>query len=173
VTNGDGPEEGVISPEEYESFRKRLADETEAIPGHLGRPIGTRVLKPEDLYRQVSGIAPDLFAYFGQLRRHSVGTVGLGTIPTFDNDTGPDQANHAEEGLFILSGPGVAAGRRWDGGQLMGIAPTLLRLCGMDVPADMQGRAFPAEVIGTAGGRPEPAGRVEEHPFVVPGSLAR
>ena len=38
---------------------------------------------------------PDLFVYFGDLRWRSVGTVGTGQIHTFENDTGPDDANHA------------------------------------------------------------------------------
>jgi predicted AlkP superfamily phosphohydrolase/phosphomutase len=137
--------QGMIPPGEYESFRDQLAREIEAIPDEQGRPIGTRCLKPEALYRRVNGVAPDLFAYFGQLRWRSVGTVGLGAVQTFENDTGPDDANHAEEGLFILSGPGIPAGQRWEGRQLMDIAPTLLRLFGMAVPADMQGKAFPLE----------------------------
>jgi predicted AlkP superfamily phosphohydrolase/phosphomutase len=140
--------QGVIDPGEYEAFRDRLAAEIEAIPDERGRPIGTRCLRPEDLYRERNGIAPDLFAYFGQLHWRSVGTVGLRAVHTFENDTGPDDANHAEEGIFIMAGPGVPAGTRWDGGQLMDVAPTLLRRFGLDVPADMQGKPFPLEALG-------------------------
>jgi predicted AlkP superfamily phosphohydrolase/phosphomutase len=135
--------QGLIAPEEYESFRTRLAREIEAIPDEKGQAIGTRVLKPEELYRKVNGVAPDLFAYFGQLRWRSVGTVGMRTIHTFENDTGPDDANHAEEGLFILAGPGIPAGQKLEGRQLMDITPTLLGLYGLPVPADVQGKAFP------------------------------
>jgi predicted AlkP superfamily phosphohydrolase/phosphomutase len=140
--------QGAIAPEEYEPFRDRLAREIESIPDHLGRPIGTRVHKPEDLYRKVNGIAPDLIAYFGRLHWRSVGTVGLGSVQTFDNDTGPDEANHAEDGIFILAGPGIPEGGRWDGGNLMDVAPTLLTLFGLNVPSDMQGKPFPDRVLG-------------------------
>ncbi len=143
--------EGVIAPAEYERFRDRLAREIEAIPDDQGRPLATRVFRPEDVYRRVNGIAPDLFAYFDELRWRSVGTVGLGTIQTFENDTGPDDANHAEEGLYIAAGPGVSAGRTWGGRNLMDVAPTILRAFGMEVPADMQGRAFPLEAAARAG----------------------
>jgi predicted AlkP superfamily phosphohydrolase/phosphomutase len=142
--------QGIIPRSEYEAFRDKLAREIEAIPDERGRPIGTKVLKPQQLYRKVNGVAPDLFAYFGQLRWRSVGTVGLNTVQTFENDTGPDDANHAEEGIYIIAGPGISAGKRWDGPQLMDIAPTILRLFKVDVPADMQGKAFPAEVVGAA-----------------------
>lgn len=135
--------EGVIPPAEYESFRARLAREIEAIPDEHGNPIGTRVLTPQQLYRHVHGVAPDLLTYFGQLHWRSVGMVGSKTIHTFENDTGPDDANHAEEGIFILAGSRLPAGGRWQGAQLMDIAPTLLELFGQEVPADMQGKAFP------------------------------
>ncbi len=138
--------QGLIPPSEYESFRNLLAQQIEAIPDENGCPIGTRALKPEDLYRQVKGVAPDLLVYFGKLAWRSVGMVGLKTIHTFENDTGPDDANHAEEGLFILAGPGVPAGQQWHGGQLMDIAPTLLQLFGMDIPEDMQGKCMPLEL---------------------------
>jgi predicted AlkP superfamily phosphohydrolase/phosphomutase len=137
--------QGIIAPADYEAFRDRLAREIEAIPDEKGRPIGTKVLRPQQLYRTINGVAPDLFAYFGQLRWRSVGTVGSGKVQTFENDTGPDDANHAEEGIYILSGPGVPAGRSWHDGQLMDVAPTLLKLFGLPVPADMQGKAFPLE----------------------------
>jgi predicted AlkP superfamily phosphohydrolase/phosphomutase len=140
--------EGLIAPSEYESFRDRLGREIEAIPDDQGRPIGTRVLKPQQLYRKLNGVAPDLFAYFGQLRWRSVGTVGLKSLHTFENDTGPDDANHAEEGIYILAGPGIPEGKQWHGGQLMDIAPTLLKLFGLKAPADMQGAALPWEPAG-------------------------
>ncbi|HEV3258491.1 MAG TPA: alkaline phosphatase family protein [Gemmataceae bacterium] len=136
--------QGTIPPAEYEAFRDTLARQIEAIPDENGRPINTRVLKPQDLYRKVNGVAPDLFAYFGQLRWRSVGTVGLKTVQTLANDTGPDDANHAEEGIFILAGPGIPAGRQWHDGQLMDVAPTVLKVFDMDIPADMQGKPFPA-----------------------------
>jgi predicted AlkP superfamily phosphohydrolase/phosphomutase len=134
---------GVIPKGEYEVFRDRLAKEIGDIPDDKGRPIGTQVLKPQELYRKVNGVAPDLFAYFGGLRWRSVGSVGLNTVQTIENDTGPDDANHAEEGLMILTGPGVPANVRWDSGQLIDIAPTLLKVMGVEVPPDMQGTPIP------------------------------
>src|SRR5918994_1800683 len=69
-----------------------------------------------------------------------MGTFGLGTLHTFENDTGPDDANHAQDGLLIVSGPGIAPRGPISGMQLMDVTPTILRLFGIEVPADMQGR---------------------------------
>ena len=53
----------------------------------------------------VNGVAPDLIVYFGDLDWRSVGAVGLGSIHTFENDTGPDEANHDWHGIFMLYDP--------------------------------------------------------------------
>jgi len=135
--------QGIIAPEEYESTRNRLVTELEALGDPDGKPIGTRVLKPEDLYKTVRGASPpDLFVYFGNLRWRSVGTVGTGAIHTFENDTGPDDANHAQDGLLIAAGPGIAPEGPLKGLQLMDVTPTILRLFNLEVPADLQGRAI-------------------------------
>ena len=149
--------EGVITPGQYEEFRDHLAREIEAIPDDKGRPLGTRCLRPQELYKKINGIAPDIFAYFGDLRWRSVGTVGLGTIHTFENDTGPDDANHAQDGLFIIAGPGVPAGKYWTGLKLIDVAPTVLRLYGIPVPTDIQGTVFSDEVLGTRLGETVPS----------------
>ena len=62
---------------------------------------------PEELWRDRQGIPPDLFVYFGDLGWRSNGSLGHGRHWTYDNDTGPDDANHDRNGICILSGPGV------------------------------------------------------------------
>jgi predicted AlkP superfamily phosphohydrolase/phosphomutase len=142
---------GVIPPGQYEATRDQLVAELEALGDPDGRPIGTRVLKPEDLYRTVRGTAPpDLFVYFGNLRWRSVGTVGTGAIHTFENDTGPDDANHAQDGMIIVTGPGIAPRGPVDGLQLMDVTPTVLRLFGLDVPGHLQGQVIDAVAAAEA-----------------------
>lgn len=132
--------EGVVPPERYETVREELVTRLRAIPDHLGRPLDTRVPRPEEVYPVVTGVAPDLMIYFDDLRWRSVGSVGLDDIYTFDNDTGPDDANHARHGIFILWNAGIRApGQRLAGLQLMDVAPTVLAQLGLAVPADMEG----------------------------------
>lgn len=131
--------DGVIAPEDYERTRDEIAAKLTALPDHEGKPMGTKVFKPEQIYRATNNVAPDLIVYFGDLRWRSVGSLGMGGIYTFENDTGPDDANHAQDGIFIMHGAGVAPGER-TGLQITDVGPTVLRRMGIDVPAEMIGK---------------------------------
>jgi predicted AlkP superfamily phosphohydrolase/phosphomutase len=134
--------EGTVAPEDYERVRDELARRLEAIPDENGNPIATRVFKPEEVYEQVGGVAPDLIVHFGDLYWRAVGTIGGEEgVHTFENDTGPDDANHAQDGLLIMAGPGIEPGAR-EGMHLLDVAPTVLELLGIDVPAAMRGRSL-------------------------------
>ena len=102
--------------------------------------MDTRVFKPQEIYEQVNGIAPDLMVYFGGLHWRAVGSLGYNDIYTLENDTGPDDANHAEHGLFILYDPRAKGAGQVTGHQLMDIAPTLLGRLGLRIPPELQGR---------------------------------
>ena len=136
--------QGIIAPEEYDRVRDELITAIEKITDPEGRPLGSRAYRPEELYRSVRGTAPDLIAYFGDLAWRSVGTVGTGSMYTFDNDTGPDEANHDWDGIFALNDVGRAAlglapGRR-EGLSLYDVGPTVLDLYGLWSPHDGPGR---------------------------------
>ena len=94
---------GTIPPDRVRGLPRRARLSASGNPDELGRPIPTKVFRPEDVYPEVKGVAPDLIVHFGDLHWRSVGTVGGDEgLHTFDNDTGPDDANHAQHGLFIL-----------------------------------------------------------------------
>ena len=66
--------------------------------------MGSSAYRPEEIYKkEIRGIPPDLTVYFGNLAWRSVGSVGLNRIHTFENDTGPDEANHDWKGLFLAN----------------------------------------------------------------------
>jgi predicted AlkP superfamily phosphohydrolase/phosphomutase len=133
---------GAVPVREYETVRQHLIDRLEALPDHQGRPMGTRVLRPEELYPEVRGVAPDLIVYVGNLRWRAVGSLGLDRgLYTFDNDTGPDDANHAEQGVFMLAGDGLATGRR-DDLSIYDVAPTLQSLFGLPRQQGQRGRVL-------------------------------
>ena len=120
-------------------MRRELADGLASIPDDAGRDMGTSVHIPEDLYPTVNGIPPDLIVHFGDLFWRAVGTVGGDEgLYTFDNDTGPDDANHAQHGILIARGPGLPVGER-EGMDILDVAPTVLSLLGMAPTPAMRG----------------------------------
>jgi hypothetical protein len=80
----------------------------------------------------------------------SIGGVGYGCVHVRENDTGPDDCNHAQFGAFVLAGPGVPARGELEGAHLLDVAPTLLALGGYDIPDEMQGR----NLLGDGGEAP-------------------
>jgi predicted AlkP superfamily phosphohydrolase/phosphomutase len=139
--------EGIIEPDAYERVRDELIARIEAIPDDLGRPMDTKVYRPEDVYPEAKGVPPDLIVHFGDLFWRAVGTLGgPEDIHTFENDTGPDDANHAQEGMLIAAGPGITPGER-EGMHLLDVAPTVLDLLGMQIPPDMRGRTLKNELL--------------------------
>jgi predicted AlkP superfamily phosphohydrolase/phosphomutase len=128
--------QGTIEPSEYEAFRDEMKSRLEnTIPGTL-------VYKPEEIYRTVRNVAPDLIVHFGGLSYRSVGGVGYSELIVRENDTGPDDCNHAQFGSFILAGPNWPAMGELTGVKLLDMSPTLLELGGYDVPSTMQGRSL-------------------------------
>ena len=134
--------QGVIEPARYEEVRDELIAKLEAQLGPDGEPLGTKVLKPQDVYPDVRGIAPDLIVYFGDLAWRSVGSVGNPSLYTYENDTGPDGANHDRDGVFVMAGaPGQASGRV-SGLNLVDVGPTILDLFGAPPLEGAAGRSF-------------------------------
>jgi len=138
--NVEGREpQGIVPQGEFESLRTELADKLISLPGPDGVAIGTTVHRPEDLWRDRQGIPPDLLVYFGDLGWRSNGSLGHGRYWTFENDTGPDDANHDRDGICVLHGPGVHAGKR-DDMTIYDIAPTILAAAGLDADPELRGR---------------------------------
>jgi predicted AlkP superfamily phosphohydrolase/phosphomutase len=138
---------GALAKADVERFRNDLKAALEATADAGGRPLGTLVFKPEEIYRTVNNVAPDLIVHFGGLRWRSVGGVGYRAIHIPENDTGPDDCNHAQHGAFVLAAPGLPPQGAIEGARLLDMAPTLLELAGHDVPCAMQGRSL---VTGSA-----------------------
>jgi predicted AlkP superfamily phosphohydrolase/phosphomutase len=133
--------EGVVASEDYEALRNEMIERLERLPGPDGAAIGTRVHRPEDLWRERRGIPPDLVVYFGDLAWRSNGSLGGGAIYTFENDTGPDDANHAKDGICVIAGPDVPAGHREDLA-IYDVVPTILDLFGLPPEDGMRGRVL-------------------------------
>lgn len=140
--NVEGREpQGIIPKKDYEKVRDEIKTKLENLGDENGKPIGTKVFKPEEVYREVKNIPPDLIVYFGNLNWRSAGSVGGGAIHTFENDTGPDDANHAPYGLLIMKGSENKKGKR-ENISIYDFAPTVLNIFGIEKEEGMIGTAI-------------------------------
>ncbi|HWP44003.1 MAG TPA: alkaline phosphatase family protein [Blastocatellia bacterium] len=135
---------GVIEKDEYERFRDELKAKLEATLDGKGEPMGTLVFRPDEVYKTVRNVAPDLIVHFGGLYWRSIGGVGYPSIHIQENDTGPDDCNHAQFGSFILAASNSPLQGEIEGVHILDLAPTLLELGGYDIPNTMQGRSLVA-----------------------------
>jgi predicted AlkP superfamily phosphohydrolase/phosphomutase len=127
---------GAIDPGDFERVRQELIDRIGGLEDGDGRNIGSHAYRPEEIYPNgVRGIAPDLTVYFGNLSWRSVGSLGLGRVHTFDNDTGPDEANHDWKAMFVANAAAASAlGRapgRQDGLAISQVAGMALQVAGL------------------------------------------
>ncbi len=130
---------GIIAPEDYEAEREKLIKKIIAIPDINGNKMATVVYKPDELYEKLTGDYPDLMVFFDDLHYRSAGTVGHGTKYLLENDTGPDDAVHDWDGIFIGYNKNIKIGRKLDGIKIYDVTPTVLDLFNIPIPSDMDG----------------------------------
>jgi len=151
--------EGIVEPGEYEPFRDRIIEGIKDLQDD-GRHLDIRVYRREDVY---SGPrvdeAPDLvvdvrepgYCLAGEDSGFDVAAILPGSIFTINPGRG---GRHDTEGIFVAAGPEVRAGEDVEGARLLDVAPTILHLMGLPVPADVDGRVLPIFRAGS-----EPANR--------------
>ena len=79
---------------------------------------------------------------FDDLHWRSVGTLGYDSIYTLDNDTGPDEANHAQHGFFNWIAPTIAPRAEPLDIDILDVAPTALAHLGRAIEPGMLGKAL-------------------------------
>jgi predicted AlkP superfamily phosphohydrolase/phosphomutase len=135
--------QGVLGPEEVPAFEAELSRELRAVKRPDGESLAAEPWNPKQKYRQVRGDAPDLMVYFGNVSWRSIGTVGYDSLYVSENDTGPDDAVHSFEGIYSISSTNGNAGVRGPTERIIDVGPTLLRLLGLEIPHEVQGKPIP------------------------------
>jgi predicted AlkP superfamily phosphohydrolase/phosphomutase len=133
---------GIVPQSEYESLLGEMKERFEAIPDDLGNPMGSLVFRPRDIYKHLRNVPPDLIVHFGGLFWRSIGGLGYDSLYVAENDTGPDDCNHAQFGAFLLAAPGMDVHGEVQGMHLLDIAPTLLDLMNLTPGSEMQGTSL-------------------------------
>jgi predicted AlkP superfamily phosphohydrolase/phosphomutase len=133
--------EGIVEPSDYE----RVCDELAAALLELVDPVsGRRVVRcVTRLRRECHGPnvdrLPDLaVGWENGFRWQAVRSPRFGTlaIPKQDLRSG----SHTPNSFLLATGPGIARGARLEGGSTLDIAPTVLHLAGVPIPAEFDGK---------------------------------
>ena len=130
---------GIIEEKDYENWRDIIREKIKSIKDHNGNQMDTKVYKPEELFEIIRGDAPDLMVYFDDLNWRSAGTVGYESMYLDENDTGPDDAVHDWYGVYIIFDPKKKIGKNLGEKSILDIAPTSLKILGIEIPFDMEG----------------------------------
>ncbi len=140
--NVEGREpQGVIPFAKRDAARRELTELLGSLSLPGGPTLTNQVSWPEEIYRVVRGLAPDLIVIFGDLSWRSLGSIGHGKTWLLGNDTGVDEANHAQDGLFVLRAPAAATGRDRRA-SILDVTPTVLDWLGLPIPEDLTGTSL-------------------------------
>lgn len=155
--------QGCVPPEDARHRLDDLKAGLLAIPHpETGAPLVEHVYEREELYQGPHAhLAPDLTVVLGDWRYRTIGLHDFTTNRLISPAFGPT-GDHRMAGVFVASGPAFRPGATLPpDADLLDIAPTVLHLLGVPVPADMDGRVLteildPSTVAAPA--EPTPAG---------------
>jgi predicted AlkP superfamily phosphohydrolase/phosphomutase len=106
-------------------------------------PVVREVFRREDLYHgEYVERAPDIIVWCNDLYKEGPLALGpvVGQVPFDELVQVP--GSHDERGILLAAGPGIAAGKRIEGANLIDLTPTILHAMELAVPADMDGRVL-------------------------------
>jgi predicted AlkP superfamily phosphohydrolase/phosphomutase len=152
--------QGCVDPKDLRSYLDDLKAGLREIPHpETGEPLVEAIYEREELYHGPhSHLAPDLTVVPKDWRYRTIGLHDFTTNTVIGPAFGPT-GDHRTTGVLIAHGPAFRAGSTPEGATLLDIAPTVLHLLGVPVPADMDGRVLTEildpSVVPAAVGREE------------------
>lgn len=135
---------GMLSAKDAAKLTAEILDRLRSLKTPEGKPLTVDARDPRRIYRETRGDAPDLMLYFDDLRWRSAGSIGHPSWFLKENDTGPDDAVHSRDGIFVVAVPGRPGGVELPRQSILDVTPTVLRLLGEPIPAHIQGRPISA-----------------------------
>jgi predicted AlkP superfamily phosphohydrolase/phosphomutase len=142
--------QGCVDPADVRPLLEDLKAGLRAIPHpETGQPLVERVYERDELYHGPhAGLAPDLTVVIGDWRYRTIGLHDFTTNRLIAPAFGPT-GDHRMEGMLVAAGPPFPPGVAPAQATLLDIAPTILHLLGVPVPADMDGRVL-SEILDPA-----------------------
>jgi predicted AlkP superfamily phosphohydrolase/phosphomutase len=163
--------QGIVEPgKHYEEVRDRLIRDLEAWRHpETGEPIVQKAYRREEVY---SGpcveLAADIIPKWSYHKGYSYAYKMSSKAPdpkVWIEQVDPQQpenlqfftsksGTHRDDGIFLAEGPGIRSGTI-EGARIIDLAPTILNLLGVAVPADMDGRVL-EEILSAGDATPMP-----------------
>jgi predicted AlkP superfamily phosphohydrolase/phosphomutase len=133
--------QGCVAPEDARGLLDDLKAGMLAIPHpEGGAPLVERVYEREELYSGPhANLGPDLTVVLRDWRYRTIGLHDFTTNKVISPAFGPT-GDHRMEGMIVAAGPAFRAGASPENADLLDIAPTILQILGVPIPADMDGR---------------------------------
>jgi predicted AlkP superfamily phosphohydrolase/phosphomutase len=141
----ENPGDPGIARDQYRVFRERLTADLRDLRDNEGFPVIAEIHKREDVFAgPAMNDAPDL-----TLVLRDFGFVSIANVYPVLQERPSVIGTHNPEGIFIATGPGIAAGREIDRRNIVDVGATLLYSLGLAVPSDFEGEV-PEEVFTPA-----------------------
>ena len=146
--------QGLVAPgDEYEALRNELSARLLSLTDpETGKPVVKAVLRAEEVYPRVRpGDVPDLLLAlargYGLGRGESLGRVRAKPVLETNHTwwSGGHEGPYLPEdvpGVLLMAGPGIRSGSQLDAPHITDVAPTILRLLGVDVPSHVEGKVL-------------------------------
>jgi predicted AlkP superfamily phosphohydrolase/phosphomutase len=150
----DRDPQGLVAPgDEYEALRGELATRLLAVADpETGQPVVKAVLRGEEVYPGAQhGIVPDLLIAldpgYALGRGEALGRISDKPVVEINHTrwSGGHEGPYLPQdipGVLLMAGPGISPEGQLDAPHITDIAPTILRLLGVDVPPHVEGQAL-------------------------------
>lgn len=137
---------GTVEPgREYKELLDYLEAELVKLRGPSGEKLVGKVFRREELYRGAcSDLAPDLLFPLKNMRYVAT-----------DVRRRQVSGTHRMEGMVMIRGNGVAAGKALKGANIIDLAPTILYMMGLSIPTYMDGKVLTEAFEGRETRSPE------------------
>ncbi|MEK6809614.1 MAG: alkaline phosphatase family protein, partial [Nanoarchaeota archaeon] len=133
---------GILEEEEVPLLQQELMAKLSKLQDDLGEELDNQFYFPQEVYTgPYLKESPDLYIYFDNLRWGVNNDVGNEGFYSQETTKGSDDAGHAPVGLFLLHHPSIS-GRNIEVIDIIDVMPTIYKLYGLEVPADLKGKVL-------------------------------
>lgn len=135
--------EGIVAIEEYNILQKELVDKLKLIEDDKGNKMDNKIYLPQEIYSgEFSEEAPDIQVYFDNLLCGVNNDVGNSGLYCWATTEGSDDAGHAPEGIFIMSGNNVRKKGNIGKISILDVTPTILSKLNLHRENGMSGKVI-------------------------------